>query len=402
MKGNERNSMRPRNIRIIDADAIRQNMVLLRGAVPRSAEIMAVVKADGYGHGAVTAARAALSGGASALAVATAEEGIELRQAGITAPILVLGAADREGAEAAARSDLTMTVCSPEMVRLCQSAAEQAAARKGKPETVKVHLKVDSGMGRLGVRSLTERESVLEAISECRLVQLTGAYTHFSDADGNAEGEIYSEEQFRRFLTLTEGLRVPRHCANSAAALRHPEWALDMVREGISLYGYPPVETGLGLKPCMEWRAKISYVKEVPPGEYISYGRTFRTDRQTRIATITCGYGDGYHRSAGGQAEVLIRGRRARILGRICMDQMMADVTEIPEAKEEDPVILLGEDGGERISAEDLARWSGTISYEILLSSGKRVIRTEKTKAAENAGQRICTGVRKEPTDKTE
>ncbi|MBP3721126.1 MAG: alanine racemase, partial [Clostridia bacterium] len=253
------------------------------------------------------------------------------------------------------------------------------AERAGKPAMV--HLKVDSGMGRLGVRTPEERDRVVEALSADSSVRLTGAYTHFSDADGDAEGERYTERQFRRFAELTEGLQVMRHCANSAASLRHPEWALDMVREGISLYGYPPVETGLPLKPCMAWQAKISYIKEVPAGEDISYGRTFRTDRTTRIATVTCGYGDGYHRSAGGKAEVLIRGKRARILGRICMDQMMADVTEIPEAREEDPVTLMGEDGQERITAEDLARWSGTISYEVLLSCGGRVERKLKTDA---------------------
>ena len=317
--------MTPRNIRIIDPAAIRQNMALLREAVPKKAKIMAVVKADGYGHGAVTAARAALAGGAAELAVATAEEGLELRHAGIDVPVLVLGAADP--------------------------------------------------------RTPEERDRVLEALSADGSVRLTGAYTHFSDADGDAEGERYTERQFRRFTELTEGLQVMRHCANSAASLRHPEWALDMVREGISLYGYPPVETGLPLKPCMTWQAKISYIKEVPAGENISYGRTFRTDRPTRIATVTCGYGDGYHRSAGGKAEVLIRGKRARILGRICMDQMMADVTEIPEAREEDPVTLMGEDGQERITAEDLARWSGTISYEVLLSCGGRVERKLKTDA---------------------
>ena len=307
--------------------------------------------------------------------MAIAEEGLELRHAGIDAPVLVLGAADPCTAEEAVRQDLTLTVCSRSMAETCRIAAE----RVGKP--VMVHLKVDSGMGRLGVRTPEERDRVLEALSADGSVRLTGAYTHFSDADGDAEGERYTERQFRRFTELTEGLQVMRHCANSAASLRHPEWALDMVREGISLYGYPPVETGLPLKPCMTWQAKISYIKEVPAGEDISYGRTFRTDRPTRIATVTCGYGDGYHRSAGGKAEVLIRGKRARILGRICMDQMMADVTEIPEAREEDPVMLMGEDGQERITAEDLARWSGTISYEVLLSCGGRVERKLKTDA---------------------
>ena len=370
--------MAPRNIRTVDPDAIRNNMELLRGAVPKRAKIMAVVKADGYGHGAETAARAALAGGADALAVATAAEGAQLRKAGLSVPILVLGAAGAEEAAEGAAFGLIQTVCSPDMVRACQQACE----RTGR-ETAEVHLKIDSGMSRIGVRTPEERDAVLAALRECPQVRLTGAYTHFSDADGNEAGEAFSEKQFRRFLTLTEGMTgIKRHCANSAAALRHPEWALDMVREGISLYGYPPVETGLPLKPCMTWRARVSYVKELPAGEYVSYGRTYRTEKPVRVATVTCGYGDGYHRAASGQAEVLIRGKRAKILGRICMDQMMADVTDIPGVEPEDPVTLMGTDGEESISAEDVARWSGTIPYEILLSCGSRVERILKGSAA--------------------
>jgi alanine racemase len=173
---------------------------------------------------------------------------------------------------------------------------------------------------------------------------------------------------------LPEG--ILRHCSNSAAIHRRPDFALDMVRAGISLYGYPPVaENNLHLQPCMEWTAKISYIKELPAGEYISYGRTFRCLSPIRTATITCGYADGYHRCASGKAEVLIHGKRARILGRICMDQMVADVTDIPEAAPEDKVILMGEDQEEIITAEDIASWAGTISYEILLSVGSRVER---------------------------
>ena len=364
-----------RNLRIVDPSALRENMRTLREAVPKSAKIMAVVKADGYGHGAVTASEAALAGGAEMLAVATVAEGIQLRNAGIAAPILVLGAAGRQDAETAVEAGLIQTVCSPEMAAACQDAAERVTARTGEDRTAAVHLKVDSGMGRIGVRTPEERDAVLRKLAACGRVKLTGAYTHFSDADGDEEGEKYTEEQFRRFQEMTEGLEVIRHCANSAAALRHPEMALDMVREGISFYGYPPVETGLRLRPCMVWKARISYLKEVPAGECISYGRTFRTQRRTRIATVTCGYGDGYHRSASGRAEVLIRGKRAPVLGRICMDQMMADVTEIPEADVGDEVTLMGRDGREEISAEDLARWSGTISYEVLLSCGSRVPR---------------------------
>ncbi len=364
--------MEPRNWRTVDARAIRHNMELLRGITPQSARMLAVVKADGYGHGAETAARAALAGGADMLAVASVDEGITLRRAGIDADILVLGAVTAGDAAEGVEEELTQTVCDPDMVELCAREARRLE------RAARVHLKVDTGMGRIGVRTAGERDAVLSALREHPEVQLCGAFTHFSDADGGEEGMAYTEEQFHRFLELTEGLGVPRHCANSAAIHRRPDMALDMVRAGISLYGYPPVETGLALEPCMRWSARISYIKELEAGAYISYGRTFRTERKTRVATVTCGYGDGYHRAAGGKAQVLIRGKRAPVLGRICMDQMMADVTEIPEARAGDEAVLMGRDGEEMITAEEIAAWSGTISYEVLLSAGSRVERIRR------------------------
>ena len=364
--------MEPRNRRIIDAEAIRRNMERIRAATPSSVKIMAVVKADGYGHGAETAARAALAGGADMLAVAAVGEGQHLRREGIGAPILVLGAVTAADVREGVENRLIQTVCSPEMVTLCGKAVQAAGA------DAEVHLKVDTGMGRIGIRTEAERDAVLAALQANPGVKLVGSFTHFSDADGNEEGMAYTERQFRQFMELTMNLPGLRHCANSAAIHRRPDMTLDMVRAGISLYGYPPVETGLELEPCMRWIAKVSYVKEVPAGTYISYGRTFCTKRRTRIATVTCGYGDGYHRAASGKADVLIHGHRARILGRICMDQMMADVTDIEDVKPEDPVILMGTDGQERITAEDIARWAGTISYEVLLSAGGRVERIRR------------------------
>ena len=363
--------MTPRNRRMIDLAAIRENMVQIRSATHPSAKVMAVVKADGYGHGSVEVSRAALAGGADMLAVASVAEGTVLREKGIRAPILVLGAVLADDVAEGVENDIIQTVCTPEMVRLC----EEAAAKTGKQ--TKVHLKIDTGMGRIGVRSREERDAVLQEIINSPHVLLDGAFTHLSDADDGEDGMAYTEGQFQKFLELTKDLpqHVIRHCANSAAIHRRPDMALDMVRAGISLYGYPPVESGLELKPCMRWTAKVSYVKELPAGEYISYGRTFRTDRPTRVATVTCGYADGYHRSASGKAEVLIHGRRVPVLGRICMDQMMADVSELDNVQPEDEVILMGESGNERITAEDLAAWSGTISYEILLSVGSRVER---------------------------
>ena len=364
--------MQPRNRRIIRTDVLRENMRKIRGAVAPGVKVMAVVKADGYGHGANQTARAALDGGADMLAVASVAEGTALREHGFKVPILVLGAVTEADAAEGVESGLIQTVCSPEMVRLCG----EAAVQRGKQ--TEVHLKIDTGMGRIGVRNEEEMHAVTDALREYGNVRLTGAFTHFSDADGGEDGLKYSEEQFRRFLHLTSMLPpgIVRHCSNSAAIHRRPEYALNMVRAGISLYGYPPVEErNLHLEPCMRWTAKISYIKELPAGEYISYGRTFRTDRPTRVATVTCGYADGYHRAAGPSAEVLIHGKRAKILGRICMDQMMADVSEIPEAAPEDEVVLIGRDGEDRITAEDIAAWGGTISYEILLSVGSRVER---------------------------
>ena len=361
--------MNPRNRRVVDPGKIEQNMREICSALPEHVRALAVVKADGYGHGALQTARAAIHGGASMLAVASVDEGTALRDGGIRIPILVLGAVTGYDVKQGAEAGLIQTVCSPDMVRMCESAATETGKQ------TEVHLKIDTGMGRIGIRTEKEKEQVMKTLRECPHVKLGGAFTHFADADGGEDGERYTEQQFRRFLELTDGLPedVIRHCCNSAAIHRHPEMHLDMVRAGISLYGYPPVKTDMSLEPCMTWTATVSYVKELAPGSYVSYGRTWQANRTIRAATVTCGYGDGYHRSASGKACVLIHGRRAAVIGRICMDQMVADVTDIPDVKPGDEVILIGREGHEQITAEDLAKWSGTISYEILLSVGSRV-----------------------------
>jgi alanine racemase len=359
----------PRNRRVVDPGKIEQNMREICSALPEHVRALAVVKADGYGHGALQTARAAIHGGASMLAVASVDEGTALRDAGIRIPILVLGAVTGYDVKQGVEAGLIQTVCSPDMVRMCESAATETGKQ------TEVPLKIDTGMGRIGIRTEKEKEQVMKTLQECPHVKLRGAYTHFADADGGEDGERYTEQQFRRFLELTDGLPedVIRHCCNSAAIHRHPEMHLDMVRAGISLYGYPPVKTDMSLEPCMTWTATVSYVKELAPGSFVSYGRTWQANRTIRAATVTCGYGDGYHRSASGKACVLIHGKRAAVIGRICMDQMVADVTDIPDVKPGDEVILIGREGHEQITAEDLAKWSGTISYEILLSVGSRV-----------------------------
>ena len=361
--------MNPRNRRVVDPGKIEQNMREICSALPEHVRALAVVKADGYGHGALQTARAAIHGGASMLAVASVDEGTALRDGGIRIPILVLGAVTGYDVKQGAEAGLIQTVCSPDMVRMCESAVTETGKQ------TEVHLKIDTGMGRIGIRTEKEKEQVMKTLRECPHVKLGGAFTHFADADDGEDGERYTEQQFRRFLELTDGLPedVIRHCCNSAAIHRHPEMHLDMVRAGISLYGYPPVKTDMKLEPCMTWTATVSYVKELAPGSFVSYGRTWQANRTIRAATVTCGYGDGYHRSASGKACVLIHGKRAAVIGRICMDQMVADVTDIPDVKPGDEVILIGREGHEQITAEDLAKWSGTISYEILLSVGSRV-----------------------------
>ena len=363
--------MIPRNRRIINLSAIEGNMRLLRSVTPSTAKMMAVVKADGYGHGAAETAEAAIRGGADMLAVASVGEGKKLREAGINVPILVLGAVTETDAAEGVSNNLIQTVCSPEMVQWCEQAASEA-----KKQT-EVHLKIDTGMGRIGVRNEPERDDVLSTLKQSSHVKLSGTFTHFSDADGDEDGKQYTREQFQRFLKLTDPLPkdIIRHCCNSAAIHRFPEMSLDMVRAGISLYGYPPVQTTLPLLPCMKWCADISYIKEIPEGSCISYGRTFRSEKPLRAATVTCGYGDGYFRSAGYEGYVLIHGKRAKILGRVCMDQMIVDISDIENVSVGEEAVLIGRDGEEEISAEDIASWAGTISYEVLLSVGSRVDR---------------------------
>ena len=355
---------------MIDLHQIRENTRLLRGCVPATAGLLAVVKADAYGHGAAQTARAALEAGASWLAVACVEEGVELREAGIGAPILVLGGSGPRAMEAAARHAITLALYTP------QQAAEAGKAAEAAGRPLDVHVKLDTGMGRIGARTAEEVVALREALARQPRVRLTGVFTHFADADG--ESLDFTREQLRRFEALSALLPegILRHCANSASIHRlMPEAAFDLVRMGISLYGYPPVPTDLPLKPCMRWEAEVTHVKEIQPGDAVSYGCTFRAERPTRVATVACGYGDGYHRAATGRAEVLIRGHRAPVIGRICMDQMMADVTGFEDIAPGDTAVLLGTDGAETITAEDIARWSGTISYEILLAATGRVHR---------------------------
>ena len=353
----------------VDLAAIAGNTAALRRSIAPAAHMMAVVKANAYGHGLIPVAKTALENGADWLGVAIPEEGEALRNAEVTAPVLVLGAVNESGAEASARFGLTQAVFDRERVRML----EKAAARLD--TTARVHLKCDTGMGRIGVRSARELLAVMDEIDRSPHVALTGAFTHFADADG--EDDDYSLRQIEEFEALRALLPpgILCHASASAAGVRYPQARYQMVRQGISLYGCAPVPEAPKVLPALSWHTEIVYVKTVPAGACVSYGCTFRAQRETRVATLPVGYGDGYHRALSGKACVLIGGRRCPVIGRVCMDQIMADVTDVPpnDCFLGAPAVLLGRQGKEEISAEELASWAGTISYEMLLAATARV-----------------------------
>ena len=359
-----------KNERVVDLQAIRDNVHALKKVVDPNVKIMAVVKADAYGHGILEVAGAALSAGAAFLGVATPDEGVLLREKYVDAPILIFGALGREGAYAAVRYSLTQTVCRPDMI----SWLAQECRCQGKDAYV--HLKVDTGMGRIGVRNEEEAQAVLRAVESSPRVKLTGTYTHFADADGSEEE--FTMQQLAAFERITAKLPkgILRHAANSAATLRYPNTHFGMVRPGIALYGCPPVNTDVPFHPAQRWVTQVIHVKEIHPGDTVSYGRTFTAEKRMRVATLPVGYGDGYHRMLSNRGKVLIGGEYAKILGRVCMDQTMVDVTDIPAAVPGAEAVLLGRQGQNEITADKMGEWAGTISYEVLLAPTVRVARS--------------------------
>ena len=358
----------------VDLQAIRHNYHLLADPLPEGVRVMAVVKADAYGHGSVAVAKALLAEGAGALAVALPEEGITLREAGVTAPILVLGAAMPLAAEAAIEQYLTQTVFEPSTLALL----EETAKRMGK--TAMVHIKLDTGMGRIGLRTEAEAQALADALKDAPHVRVTGVYTHFSDADAPLEGgemNEYTRAQLERFKVLRAFFPadIPSHVSNSAMSLLYPEARFQMVREGIALYGYPPIPTHLPFQPALSWQTEVVHIKDVEAGSAISYKRTYVADGPRRVATIAVGYGDGYHRALSNRGYVLIGGKRCAILGRVCMDQTMVDVSDVPQARVGDAAVLIGRQGDALIGADEVAGWAGTISYEVLLAITARVPR---------------------------
>ncbi len=348
-----------------------ENARLIRRHLQGKARLMAVVKADAYGHGLIQAAKVEIAAGADYLAVALAEEGVTLREAGVKAPVLVLGGSAPEALDAAVYHHLAQAVYAPEDVRLLQ----REAARL---DTVAhAHLKIDTGMTRIGVRGEAALHEVLAAFKDCPRVKLEGVFTHFAAADDDPE---YTRAQNARFVAAVkriraEGVKPIVHAAASEAALRDPTLWHDMVRPGIALYGASVRHLLPGLTPAQTLSTRPVRLAPVPAGETVGYGRTFKTGRDSLLMTLPIGYGDGYPRLLSNRAHVLVRGKRAPLVGRVCMDMIMADVTDIPGVTAEDEVVLLGAQGAERITPDELAIVTGTIPYEIMLGFSPRVTR---------------------------
>lgn len=356
----------------VDLSAIRRNVEALRTLLAPNVKFCAVVKADGYGHGAVCVAREAVAAGADFLAVAILDEALQLRAAGFEQPLLVLGYTPPEQAALVAGAGLSQTIFTLEQGRALSAAGAAAGKR------VPVHLKIDTGMGRIGVRPDQAAYFAAE-VAALPGVVIEGAFTHFANAD-SADKE-YARRQFAAFSGALEaiaarGVAVPlRHCANSAALLDLPEAHLDMVRAGIALYGlWPSAEVGrpVELHPAMRLKARIAMVKEVPAGSAIGYGCTHRTAAPAVIATLPLGYADGWPRSLGNRGWLLVNGVRAPQVGRVCMDQFMIDVTGVDGVREGGEALLFG---GSDLPVEEVAALLGTINYEVVCMFGKRVPR---------------------------
>jgi alanine racemase len=355
----------------VDLDAVRHNVRLLK---PASSELMAVVKADGYGHGAVRVAMAALEAGATWAGVALVEEGLELRAAGIEAPILVLSEFPPGSEHDALAARLTPSLYSDEGLARLSRAAD------GEP--VPVHVKVDTGMHRVGVHPAEDAVAFVTRVSEAGLV-LDGFWTHFARSE---DDEVSTKEQLTRFLFVADELRAsghePRllHAANTGATIRHPESHLDLVRTGIGIYGLQPAPgVGAGLRPALRWRSSVTLVKRLAAGERVSYGHGSELGEEAWIATVPVGYADGYPRALSSRADVLIRGRRCRVAGSVTMDQLMVNCGDLEPASGEE-VVLLGVQGEETVGAWELAGLTGTVSYEIVTRIGGRVPREYVTK----------------------
>jgi len=361
----------------IDLDSLTQNIAIVRSKVGEDVRILLVVKADAYGHGAVEVARAALESGVSMLGVATLHEGIELRQAGVAGPVLILSPPMKEETAGIVEYDLSCTVPSLAVAR----SLSRACAARGK--TCPIHVEIDTGMGRSGIGP-GEALPFISAVTSLPGLMLEGIFTHFPSSDDDPEFTAAQIEEFDGVLRSldTKGIEVPlRHAANSGAVLEvaHSfEAPLNMVRPGIMVYGLRPSAAcgeGPELKPVMSFKSRIAQIRELPPGHGVSYGRTYVAPEAMPVGVVPVGYGHGYSFRLSNAGEVLVRGHRAPIIGRVTMDVTMIDLTGIPDAGVGDEVVLFGSQEGLELTVDDVAASAGTINYEVICGIGKRVAR---------------------------
>ena len=350
----------------INLDAIAHNVKKIRQIVGKNTQIIAVVKANAYGHGAIEVSETLLKNGVTMLGVGVIEEGIVLREAGIKAPILICGLTTNEQLESLVMYNLTATVCDLRAVRILSRIASE------KKKKARIHVKIDTGMGRLGIPS-EDTLNFVKKISLMENIEIEGIFTHF--AATNEEDGNYTRKQFEKYkkalLELERGgINIPlKHVANSTTILNSYRFHLNAVRPGVIVYGLfpsPRTKQIVQLRPAAEFKTKIIFLKEVPAGKSIGYGRTYTTTKPTRIATLPVGYADGYSWLLSNKGEVLVRGERAPIIGRICMDLCMIDVTHIGGVQTGDEIVLWGKQGSEMISAEEVAQKIGSIVYEVI------------------------------------
>lgn len=350
----------------INLDAVKSNIVNIRNLIGKQIKIMGIVKGNGYGHDAIEVARIILENGADELAVARIEEALFLRKNNITAPILVLGVAFKEKAKLYLDYNIKPSLSDLDTIYSFNNFASQLNQK------MKIHLKIDTGMGRLGMK-LAELKQTISDFEKMQNIEIEGVYTHFSTSDeGDKKYTYYQFDLFKEAIDLFKNSNIPIpyfHTANSGAILDLPETWLDIVRPGCLIYGlYPSVDVRrtIGLTPALSFKSRISFIKNVQTGSFIGYGKTCQVKRETRVATVPVGYADGYPRLLSNRGEVLIRGKMTRVLGRVCMDQLMADVTDIENATVGDEIVLWGIQGDKNIPVEDIARKVGTIVDEIV------------------------------------
>lgn len=365
----------------VDLDKIEENYRAIRAYVRPESKMMAIVKADGYGHGAPFVAKVFEEAGADWFGVSNIEEAEQIRLSGIQKPILILGFTPPEFAGILIEKRITQTLFSLDYARQLSAAALKAGG------VVNVHYKLDTGMSRIGFLFHGEEDAALLLREACEASALPGlktggVFTHFAVSD--EPGNPFTATQFARFkraiaLLEEKGLHFPlHHCCNSAGLLNYPEMQMDMVRPGIILYGLTPavgMPVPIRLSPAMSLKTMLFQTKTLAPDTPVSYGMIYRTPSERRLGTIPIGYADGFVRSLSGRADVLIRGKRARVVGRVCMDQCMVDITDIPQAENGDEVTVIGSDGRETVSMEEIASYMGTINYETTCLIGKRVPR---------------------------